>query len=648
MRSGLKSGVRRGIVHYKLAAVIGGVALALGFAAYFSMYSTDQWYDDSGYWMIALKSYIGHGGLYNTTYTQCGPFYYQFWSAVYWLTGLKVDPDTGHFMSLCTWITASLLVGAACWTLTRSLVLALLGEVAGFILLESEINEPMEPAHLSYLLVGFLLVIVCALPRLDHRGRTVGGAAIGVLCSALVFTKINIGVLVVCAVCFAVAVCWPDPTWRRRARPIAAVAVLLVPLVIMWPSLNHGRFSMYGYLFILLELSLCALMSVARLTLFESPPFEKRALQLGVLGAVVAAMLICIGALTDGTSISQLIDGAFLSQRKLVNLFRIPVTVRPIYLEVGGLVCGAGLAASIWLARTPPERRQSLLRSKPLAAIRILAGAWMLITACAPLAFAGHGFAIGSGDFVLAVPFTWIAVLGVGDSEAGSLAFARILIASVGVLGCIEAYPVAGSQLGWAGLSLVPPAVLCIWDGSRVLHVRHTERRFLRSLTWAPAAVTCALLAFGQVWPEMRAARALYDTSVGIQLPGAHEIRQSVPVAISMEQAASFLTKHCSTFEGSPGLNSFYFYTQQVPPTGLNTTQWRKLLTPEQQNLVIRKLRTIPRLCVLENSWVAAVWYPPKSRVPASPLYNYLQRNFVTVATYGYYSVQVRRSATAT
>jgi hypothetical protein len=259
------------------AAIIWIVAaLVLGFVAYHAMYSSFAPYDDTGYWTIALRSYIQHGSLYNHTYTQCGPFYYEFWSCVYWLTGATVNPDSGYFLSLCAWIAASSLIGAACWLLTGWLTLGLCGVAASFILFETFNNEPMEPAHLSYVLMGLLFVAVCSQPRLVRQRQPFVGMAIGVLCAALVLTKVNIGLFATCGIAFTVGFCWPEPAVRRFTRPLASLGLLLLPLVVMWESLDSAALSHFSDLLILIELSTGALLAVLWATIGDSSPLETR------------------------------------------------------------------------------------------------------------------------------------------------------------------------------------------------------------------------------------------------------------------------------------------------------------------------------------------------------------------------------------
>jgi hypothetical protein len=401
-------------------------------------------------------------------------------------------------------------------------------------------------------------------------------------------------------------------------------------------------------LLILLEISTGALVAVLWVAPVIPAPFEPRTIWLAATGFMAAAVLISFGVLIDGTSFSGLINGAFLSQRNLPKLFILPLNIPTVDLLVAAVGCALAAATVTLAVRSGYERLARYLRSWPAASLRLMAGLWILLSACGPQSFFGVTIAIPTETFVLVIPFLWVAAVSRGDPGEASLGFVRVLLTAIGTLGCLEAYPVAGSQGPWAAALLVPAGVLCMWDGLTLLCAREFRSVQVGALVPLLARMTalaaCAALVVGQIVPTWNYFHYLYGVSVPLQVSGGTMIRQYEPTAQAITLTARFLRSHCSTFEGSPGLNSFYFFTGEDPPTGLNTTQWRKLLSANQQATILRKLRTIPRLCVLENSYAAAVWYPPKSEVPPSVLYDYLTRNFVKTATFGDYTIEVRKT----
>src|ERR1700756_267587 len=77
-------------------------------------------YDDEGYLLISLKSFLNHGALYDDVFTQYGPFYYEFWGGVFSIFGIPVNHHGGRTMIMVVWVLSSLLIGLSTWRMTGS------------------------------------------------------------------------------------------------------------------------------------------------------------------------------------------------------------------------------------------------------------------------------------------------------------------------------------------------------------------------------------------------------------------------------------------------------------------------------------------------------------------------------------------------
>ena len=53
--------------------------LAISAAAYPVMFTGFEWYDDEGYMLFSLQSFLENGNLYDQVPSNYGPFFYQFW-----------------------------------------------------------------------------------------------------------------------------------------------------------------------------------------------------------------------------------------------------------------------------------------------------------------------------------------------------------------------------------------------------------------------------------------------------------------------------------------------------------------------------------------------------------------------------------------
>jgi hypothetical protein len=249
----------------------------------------------------------------------------------------------------------------------------------------------------------------------------------------------------------------------------------------------------------------------------------------------------------------------------------------------------------------------------------------------------------------------WVAALGPNDSDDGAYSFVRVAICLMGALGCLEGFPVAGSQMLWAALTLVPVGVMCITDGLSM------TPQLNRGLRWAVggameaslgslvAMALVLVLVFGNVREVVGQWRTRYYANVPVTLLGAHRVRLPLAQERELRLVTEFLTTNCSTYWSLPGLNSFYLLSGETPPTDLNVTQdWWTALSIRQQDRVLARLRDTPRLCLIENPYFGYKSFYGV-HVFQSPLVRYLEADFVVARMIGGdYHLLVRRSSTTT
>lgn len=78
------------------AGVIFAAATALGgYLAYLSVFTGFMPYDDEGYVLVTLRSFITGQPLYDRVFTQYGPFYFEFFGLLGAL-GVPFDHDSGR------------------------------------------------------------------------------------------------------------------------------------------------------------------------------------------------------------------------------------------------------------------------------------------------------------------------------------------------------------------------------------------------------------------------------------------------------------------------------------------------------------------------------------------------------------------------
>lgn len=617
------------------------MAALLGFFGYFPMFSQFQTYDDEGDWLLSIQQYSIHGGLYGRTYSQCGPFYYEFWTSVCKIFGLSYNLDTGRLLTLGVWVTASVLFAVGSWIWTQKLAVALSVEILSFLLLYTLIFEPMEPAGLSYVLLALVVIGVGLVERGFQR---FGFGLVGVSATALLLTKINIGVLALVGLGAAALICWPRSRGQLMRKFAGILIVLLAGVMLVEPIVSE-QWVYWLLTFFVFSVFGLGIHLFSRRT--ADSDLSRSAVGVGLLAAGVAGAVVCLLVLLNGTSIPQLISGAFLSQRNLPKIFQSPPPISMSYVVYSVVTALVGLLVAL-LWRRPGC--SPWFDSRLAGVLRVAIAAWMFWSMLPGFA-AFNAPGIGK-SFLLMAPLAWVALLVPYRDPNRSVGFARVALVLVGVLECLETFPVAGSQFLWASVALVPVAVVCLYDGLTLLSAPEPDgvkmsnqfgisSRFGTALGWVVVASLLLVVAWTPI-KEFTTDRAYYDSNVALASPGAHLLRLKPDAQQQLDTVATFLKKHCRTFESLPGLNSFYFLSGEMPPTGLNTTQWMNLLSLRQQGDVMAQLRKAPRLCVVEDLSLLRFWDQGRP-LKQTPLVVYIKTNFTVVKIEGAYSLLQRK-----
>ncbi|HVA10521.1 MAG TPA: hypothetical protein VNG12_27735 [Acidimicrobiales bacterium] len=620
----------------------------MAYAAYFASLSSFSVYDDEGYWLIALRSYHLHGSLYHNTFAPAGPFYYEAFSGIYSLFGMSVNWDTGRLVTTVVWLLTSLVFGIAIWVLTRRAILGLLAQIVAYLVMFLLFAIPMEPAGLAHLLGAFVLLGLA----FYVRGRRYSGMVIvGAASAASVFTKVNIGVFISIGLTAAAVIHWPSHRWMHARKGAVAIGLLAFPLVVMRPVLSMPWAENY------LGLEGLYLVGIAAIVLTRTSrgsAFAVRHVAVGLAAAVVSTVLIAVGVLINGTSLTQLVHGAIFAEQSLAKINHIALPVSGTDLVLAAASTFVAIAVAVGTATTGSRPRW--IRGALSGYARFAAGVWILGTISSGyFSIPPRGLVLSplvtlpvpAETFRLAAPFAWMAAIGGSGEEDGRSSFVRVAICLVGVLGCLEGYPIAGSQMLWAAVMLIPVAVLCITDGLSIISQAHkkfglTPRRAISA--WLGTVVPGALilsLGFGNIGKIATHYHRRYDSNEPVTLLGAEDVRLPRGQVEQLVEVTAYLTRNCSSYWSAPGLNSFYFLSGEPPPSGLNTSQmWWNLLDRQEQDRVLVQLKRTSRLCLVESPQYGI---PLALRYVHTPLAKYLEQQFVLRKTIGIYDLFERR-----
>ncbi|HEY4889602.1 MAG TPA: hypothetical protein VIJ58_13665 [Candidatus Dormibacteraeota bacterium] len=424
------------------------------------MFSLFQPYDDEGLFLVTLRDYMAGHIAYNQIY---GPFFYEVMGGVFRIFGLAVSTDNGRIVTLVIWLLASLVGGIAVLALSRNLWLGVAGELLTFHALSALTREPMHPEGL----ISLMLVSLVALAACRQRIPRASPLLIGSVVAAITLMKINIGAFAALAVAFAFAAALSG-RWRRVLLSGTVLALVVAPFL-----LTAGLFSFAWARELALMVSLSAA-AVGVAGFVAGPPKMRRseALELVAGGAGVTIACLAIAAV-GGMRPSDLVDSV-AGALKLPQLFVLPAVVGIPHVVWAAL----SLAAAVGLLL----RRYGARASPAIPAfLRIAAGAFAALSVLfLPLPW-----------FMLAFPLAWLAVLPpAGDLENPTDPIARLLLAALAVIGCLELYPVAGTQEWLAAWPLVPVSAITFNDGLRQLRAwaaTRQSRSFLKVAEFARA-----------------------------------------------------------------------------------------------------------------------------------------------------------------
>ncbi|MFQ5679075.1 MAG: hypothetical protein ACE5HP_06420 [Gemmatimonadota bacterium] len=606
-------------------------------AGYHQLFGSFAWWDDEGYLMVSLRSFMRGLPLYDATYSQYGPAYYLLYSGLHELVGLPITHDVVRFMTLAEWLAISLGGLLIVRRLTGSWLFGGVAFTLVFLHVDRLSLEPGHPQGLTALLVTALLLLGTA-ERPGARRRP--GFALGAVVGILLLTKINAGVLVLLAAAAAIAATGVPVGGRMDSSSgTGADAVGEGPLAVLRGSLAVvALLGLLGYAaavalasgwslrgLLLPAVATGGLAGVVAAGLVGSGVGGPRATGVHVgrsvrpsrgkvagAGAFAAGSVLILALLTalilwQGTSAAGLAEGLLLRPLRLNQALYRPAALVPLVLPCALLPLPLALAAGRG-------------RPGPVVVGRVLL--LMLITAVVvgyakpttvPLgdAFQDRGY---PALIVSVAPLlAWVLLFGQVGMSAGQgrgrairPPFGRRLLVLVAVSLPLTAYPIPGSQLAMGSFPLLLVGTVAASDFVRL----DLPARTPAPSSGVGAAGLLLFLTLGSLMIRAIHVSLRYDTLVPLGLPGASRLRLPEAVVEEYRWVVSTLRSDCDTFVfGRQTRSSFYFWTRLEPPTAFNATRWEGLLNEREQRETIEALAGHERPCVVwgdPRRWEAA------------------------------------------
>jgi hypothetical protein len=597
------------------------LALAAGAAvAFFQIFSQFQFYDDEGYVMLSVQSYLDGHVLYDEVYTQYGPFYFQFKSVWHAITGWPVSHDMVRLTTIIVWLSAVLLSSLASFRTTKSLVIASAVYLLTFVVLGRIIFEPGHPQELAALLMAALAY--SSTLATSARKTSCVFVCFGALVAALSLTKINIGLYAGLALAGAM-LSFSSLVRVRQAASWAFIGIAaILPACLMRTHLGVPWGQNYA------AVSTCAILAALIVVLFGGRTGTISWKLVAIAGAsfVATGTVVLLVALYNGTSPAGLFHGVVGQHLAFAADFSLPADIS--FIAVPLAICSFVVAIGYCLdqcqlIRIPVRYAAALNAAGAIARV-------VLVVFICGAAYKGARLSL----LTFAGPWIWLALVNPAPTK---LSFENILFRRIGVLLVVfeglQAYPMAGSQLSVATFLAIPVASLCCWDLWR--QFQHHKLNVPYGFATAAKVAIYANIAFVWVWLGVDKQYA-YLRRTPLNLPGAHWLRLREAQAADIRGVALNLREHGDTFYSAPGMNSFYFWSELKPPTHLNATIWTGLLNENQQSATVAQLERYPRALLVQFGNNVDTIHPDWERKPLS---QYFKDRFHPLAQIGLYQL---------
>jgi hypothetical protein len=609
-------------------------ALVLGasITGYQRLFSTFNPLDDEGYVMLSLASVLEGQPLYDATYSQYGPAFFEVETLLHRWTGLPVSHDVTRLKSLLTWLAVAGVAAAFIYRLTASRLFSACSFLLCFFHLERLVMEPGHPQELCALLVTATLYVLTFCR--DSASNRWAALLAGLCCGVLSMMKINMGGLLSVAVALTFVLSLPRHGARTVLLGSLAIACLALPWVLTCARLQG-----------LPDWQLPAAVTAglaATLVAAGRHNHPSRTTSGNLWSFIAAHLATClvfsVAVWLRGTSWRGLFSGLVWQHVEFGDRFYAAAPLSP--WTFGWAISGLGLSF-IAIRRSAPSIPDTV--RKLSVALLLAMGVRSLLDSTAALPIPDGGHDVGSAALLIGfvTPWVWVALSrsGLSDEPSHSGEDSRHFVARLGLclvaaLQPLGAFPIPGTQLAVGSVPLVLVTVLLTFDLLQALPETDRSNVVFRRVAIGMLSV---LLVSTLLWRDVHHTRCR-RAMTALELPGAARLRLPAREAEQFRWLTRTLRSRYESFVAFPNAqNSVYFWTQMRPLSGFNATLWPIMLNDQQQLHVVDALRQTAEVGVIRNQT------DQPARLPATPLVRYLETHFAPVERHNAFELWERR-----
>jgi hypothetical protein len=574
-------------------------------------------YDDEGYVMIGLRSFLQGNALYDFVHSQYGPFYYLVEASLYTVLHMQVTHNAVRAIMGSFWLLSAALCSWSIFRLTRSWILTALGFTAAIKLVRLFVGSPGHPEEVCLVLLIGVLVGAC---YLSDGAKLWIGALLGSLIAALALTKINIGVYAALAIGLALLKATPCGYTQKALFALMAIFGLSLPFIILTPLLQQQWAQRTVALVVLAIVAAVLVAWRSETDQFVTPKlWIACTVALGVVGVLIIAPF-----LMRGTTFSAMLSMSVLQHRSSVKDWYVPFDVPTELIPVTSL-----MLAVAWTRMSASSKA----RGPMIVVFNVIK---FMISVLWITSFLAVQWPM---MYDLVVPCGWLVLVPSSSDVSRKPSFARVALCLLSVFSALYLLPVAGTQVAFSLVLTIPIVCVFLDDAGGMLVTAKRSERVIRVATIAAVFI---LLTFNAYW-ALRSAQA-YRGLKPLRLAGAERIHVAGKTAADYQWIIATLKNSCDSYFSMPGIFSLYFWTNTPPPTRLLMSNWVGLLSHEQQQQIVNDLSRIQRLCIVYDPRMVEFWRRGQD-LSQSPLASYIHDEFVACAERRGYSILVRRDA---
>ena len=603
------------------------------FVGYQHIFSTFAIYDDEGYVMMSLRSFMDGQPLYDETFSQYGPGFFLVESAIHRLFALPITHDATRLKTVIVWLTVS---GLCAWYVSRLTrdhrinprPLSILCFCLVFLHLDRLCLEPGHPQEWCALGVASCLVLSLGLAKAANHRRLAAAIGLGVVSGWMLLTKLNIGLFIIAGVGSALVLSLSPGRPTTWLRNLVSFGLVTLPLVL------------YRHQLLNLQASLLAWVTAggAVAVLFSSQTQTgKSAAKVGwseliafTITIMATALLIVSWTLNSGTSVEGLLYGIIQQHTSLEQQFFHPPPVLFVWVILGALtaIC--------------VHRRRDDTASWTTAAAAVALGFCLLAYLMETWQPLVHGLQTrGQAGLLMSfVPALLSLVMVRGSDETR---VPRMVLVCVALLQPLAAYPTPGTQTAVGSFALIVVCMALIADGRAMVyqtsatHLPSTDRSHQNVPIWRTVVVgALVMISIGTLGVRGISVARYREGLTPLALRGARRLRLDEAFVRRQHWLVNQLRNEADTFVfGEHCSNSLYFWSGIDPPTSLNAGFWPFILRNSEQQ------RIVDRLDEFECPYVIRT--PFEAELPRGPLSQYIDRHFSKACSFEETEIWVRQ-----